>query len=196
MNLNGLEIRRRPGGLLQLGVARGRPLRPGARLWHPTLALGELISPEGDVLWRGEWEENTLHDGGELSIVNVWAREQANPSKYQALLGQGSVTALGETLTFTGVTEAETPGTDGYSRQQVLAADWATPVLDAGDYATTAAQKTFGPNTNTDWSVSHVALTGAATGTSGGLFITVPLSAVQAVASGVSFRSTMTFKVQ
>lgn len=196
MTFDNLEVRRRPGGILQLGVTRPRRHAPGRRDFHPTLGRGELVAPDGSVLWAGEWEENTLHDFGEQSILNVWLREQANPAKYLALLGQGSVTALGETLTFTGVTEAETPGSDGYARQLIAAADWAAPALDSGDYQTTAAQKTFGPNTSTDWSVSHTALTTASTGTAGGLLITVPLSAVQAVASGISFRHTLTTKAQ
>jgi len=196
MDLRNLEVRRRPSGIMQLGVTRARRHAPGRRDFHPTLGRGELVAPDGSVLWAGEWEENTLHDGGELSILNVWLKEQAHPAKYLALLGQGSVTALGETLTFTGVTEAETPGSDGYARQQILAADWGTPALDSGDYAVAAAQKTFGPNTAADWSVSHTAITTASTGTAGGLLITVPLSAVQAVASGISFRHTLTVKAQ
>lgn len=192
----GLEVHRSASGVLRLGVKRPRRHGNGRRDLHVLLGRSELIAPDGSVLWAGDFEENTLHDAGEQSIANVWAREQAHPAKYLALLGQGSVTALGETLTFAGVTEAETPGVDGYNRQQILSTDWAAPVLDSGDYATTASQKTFGPNTSSDWNVSHTALTGASTGTAGGLFITVPLSSVQPVASGVSFRHTLTFKVQ
>lgn len=190
-----LTVTRRPGGTLQLGTTKARRHAPGRRDWHPTLGRGELIYPDGSIAWEGDWEQNTLHDAGELSVLNTWLREQAHATKYLALLAQGSITALGETLTFTGVTEAETPGTDGYARQLVTAGDWAAPVLDTGDYATTAAQKTFGAvSAGTDWSVSHVAMTTASTGTAGGLFISIPLPSVQPVTVGVSFRYTMTTK--
>lgn len=188
------DVARRPGGILQAGSWRrdGR----GRRLWHPTIGRGELVAPDGTVLWAGEWEENTLHDAGEGSMLNVYLREQANPSKYLGLAAQGSVASIAETAVMTGITEAETPGTDGYARQQILAADWSAPALDSGDMMSTAAQKSFGPNGGTTWSVSHTFLTTAATGTAGLLILTVPLSAVQAVENGIAFRHTLSWKQQ
>ena len=190
-----LTIRDTPAGR-QLGVWAPSRRRPGRRDFHPTLGRGELLGPEGELLWQGEWVENTLHDEGELNLLNVWLREQAHLAKYLMLLGQGNTNALAETTVMTGVTEVSAPGSNGYDRQQIAAADWGAPVLDAGDYQVTAAQKTFGPNTGATWNVSHTALVTVATGTAGLLLISVPLPSVQAVANGISFRHTLTTKAQ
>jgi hypothetical protein len=168
-----------------------------ARGWEfsPTCGRGRLVGPDGETLWLGEWEHNALHDEGEQSMLNVYFREQTNPSKYLMLHNGADVTALADTVTLAGLTESETTGTDGYSRIQVLAADWGAPALDAGDYMTTAAEKTFGPNTGAgQWDVTHVCLATVATGTSGLLISSIPLSAEQSVVTDVAFKFTMRAK--
>ena len=166
----------------------------GRRTWHPTRGRGVVLAPDGGVVWRGDVMENTLHDEGEASVLNVFFREQTNPAKHMGLANQGSTGSIAETETMTALTEVTTPGSNGYARQQVVAGDWGAPALDAGDYMVTAAQKTFGPNTGTSWSVSHVFLTTTATGTGGLLIITIPLGSVQAVNNGLSFGFTMQTK--
>ena len=192
------EIISRPGGIRQHGVWRPRRHgRPGQRDWHPTMGRGRLVSPEGDVLWLGEWVENAVHDEGEKSMLDVYLRAQTNPSKYLSLAAQGNVTALADTVVMSDITEAETVGTHGYARQQINAGDWSTPALASGDMQTTAAVKTFGPNTDAGaWSVSHTILGTAATGTAGLLILSVPLSGVQSVAQDIAFTHELSWKQQ
>jgi hypothetical protein len=58
---------------------------------------GQLLSPEGDVLWEDpDWIPNALHDAGEESMLNVYLREQANPAKHLGLLNDASVAETAE----------------------------------------------------------------------------------------------------
>lgn len=192
-----LRIQRRPGGILQHGSWAARRHAPGRRDWHPTIGRGRLVAPDGTVLWLGEWVENALHDAGEKDMLDVYLRGQSNPTKYLFLMSQGAVTALADTVVMSGVTEPETPGTDNYNRQQIAAGDWSVPALDSGDMKTTASVKTFGPNTGAgSWSISHTGLTTASTGTSGLLVLSVPLSSLQAVATGIAFTHELAWKQQ
>lgn len=179
--------------MLEIHVPRFEPVRRKL-IAHPTLGRGQLLSPEGDVLWEDpDWIENTLADEGEKSILDVYFREQAHPAKWLFLLNDSS---LAETDTMAGVTEAKVPGVDGYARQQILAGDWSVPALDTGDMQSTASEKVFGPATGNAWTLTHAALTTAQTGT-GGLFVLyVALSATTVVAIGQSFKYTLKSKVQ
>lgn len=195
--LEQMTSRRLPDGRKQLGVWARSSVKAEGWDWHPTVGRGWLTSPEGDILWMGDWVENALHDEGEKSMLDVYLREQANPSKYLFLMNQGAVTALADTVIMTGITEAQTPGANGYARQQILAADWGAPALDSGDMQTTGATKTFGPNSSASaWSVSHTGMTTASTGTGGLLVLSVPLSSVQSVAQNIAFTHQLSWKQQ
>lgn len=91
--------------------------------------------------------------------------------------------------TMTAVAETTTPTTNGYDRRSVLAGDWANdgliPVV-TGDYRFSAAEKTFGPATAT-LTCTHASLSTTLTG-AGLLFLTLPLSAVTAIAPTQSFK--------
>jgi hypothetical protein len=152
------------------------------RLWHPTEGRGQLLGPDGEVLWEEDWQQNALHDAGELSMLRVYLREQANPSKYLALLNDGSVAETDGTMA--DVTEASA---SGYARQQIAAGDWTEDGLQGGDHRFSATEKTFGPFT-TAQAITHAALTTALTGTTGLLLLTVALSAPTTVQSGQQFR--------
>ena len=148
---------------------------------HVFQGRGCLIYPDGTREWLfdGEWVDNILCDEGEKSIIDVYFRAQTNPSKYLMLIDD----TVDETDTIATVTESETPGTDGYNRQQVNSGDWAAAALDAGDYQSEAAPKTFGPNSGSAWSVQNIGVVTVSTGTSGLLIaamdtgsLTVPTS--------------------
>lgn len=148
---------------------------------HVFQGRGCLLYPDGTREWLndGDWIDNILVDEGEKSIIDVYLRAQANPSKYLMLLDD----TVDETDTLSTVTESETPGTDGYTRLQIASGDWAAAALDAGDYQSEAAAKTFGPNSGSAWSVQNIGIATVSTGTSGLLLaamdtgaLTVPTS--------------------
>jgi hypothetical protein len=180
-------------------------LVPRKKLWSPTEGRGQLLSPEGDVLWEDpDWIPNALMDEGEASILDVYFREQANVSKYLALVN-GGTTAPGETDTMAylagaaGAGETKNPGTNGYARQQIVAGDWSVPALDVGDMQTAAAEKTFGPAATAAWTVTHVMLvTHATSQASGGgkAILFLPLAASTSIAIGQSFKYTLRAKAQ
>jgi hypothetical protein len=166
---------------------------------------GELLSPEGDVLWRDpDFIENALIDEGEESVLNVFLLAAANPSKYLALIN-GGTTAPVETDTLAylaggaGAQESKVPGASGYNRQQVNSGDWAAPTLQGGDFKTSATEKTFGPASGASWTVTHVGLVTHATSQSagGGKFLAfVAISASTTVAIGQSFKYTISIAAQ
>lgn len=118
----------------------------------------------------GWWQPNGLANEGQTSMLDVWLRAQTNPSKYLALLNMVGGSVPTKTTTMSTMTEATTPGTNGYARQQVLTSDWGTAALDSGDeQETMSAAKTFG-NFTGSVSISHVAGVTVSTGT-GGLFL-------------------------
>ena len=153
---------------------------------------GRAVDPS-DAAVLLDWEENALLDEGEQDILNVWLLQTSDLSKYLALM-KGTAPAETDTLTFlAGGTngEAQTPAANGYNRQQIANTDWATPTLNSGDYQTTAAQKTFGPASGSNWAsmtgvtlVTHVTSQSAG---SGKLLIYVALSGTTTVNIGQSF---------
>jgi hypothetical protein len=154
---------------------------PRIREGHIFVGKGQLLSPEGDILWEDpDWIPNALHDAGEQSMLSVYLKEQANPSKYLALLNDASIAETDGTMA--AVTETKTPATGGYDRQAVAAGDWTDDGLVGGDYRFSAAEKTFGPITTASATVTHAALTTTLTSTSGLLLLTVALSATTTVA--------------
>lgn len=169
------------------------------RNWSENLLFevrDSIVYPDGSeeqLVTPGLWVPNDVADEGEASIINVYLREQANPTKYLACLNAGSPV---DTTTMATMSESKVPGVDGYNRQQVISTDWGAPALDAGDHMTTAAEKTFGPISGTTMVVTHVAMVTAATGT-GGLFIGfVTLPATRNVAVGLSYKVTFRWKNQ
>ncbi len=155
-----------------------RPLRPfvakafDLHLYDNTLALEmrEKIVKDGKVTYdSGWWMPNALANEGQASMLNVYFLETTNVSKYLGLLNMTGGGVPTKTTTMSGITESTTPGTNGYSRQQITSGNWGSPALDSGDEMITAAQKTFGSFTGSV-PVSHVYLTTTSTGT-GGLFL-------------------------
>lgn len=162
---------------------------------HLVFGRGTLVNADGSVAWEEEWQPNALLDEGEQSVLEVYFREQSNPTKYLALL----TAAPAETATMATYSEVFAPPLNGYSRQAYTAGggDWGATALNAGDYQTTAAQKTFGPASSNAWnSMTNVAIVTTSTGTAGKLILTVALSATTTVGIGQSFLYTTTVKAQ
>lgn len=175
-----------------------------SRVWHPTEGRSLVVSPGGDVVFDSGWRENVWADEGEESVLNVYFRELANPAKHLCLI-EGGTTPPTETSTMAylgggaGAREVRVPGVDGYNRQQILAADWGAPALDAGDMQTQAAQKTFGPFTAAVSGITHVGLVTAATGQlagSGKFLGFVALGSAASVPSGFSYLHTHRVRCQ
>lgn len=166
------------------------------RLWSPTMGRGVLYSPEGDILAQDpDWIPNALADQGELDILNDWLLGQAISSKYLALVS-GAPT---DTTTVATMTETTVAGTNGYARQQILTTDWGAPALAAGDYQTTAAVKTFGPNSGAAaWTISNAVLVTSATGLTSPatLFLVYIATTVTSIPVGSSYQYTLAQKAQ
>lgn len=163
-------------------------------LWSPTHGRGVLLSPEGDVLWEDpDWMPNALHDAGEQSMLNVYLKENANPSKYLGLLNDASIAETDGTMS--AVTESQTPGTNTYNRQQIAAGDWTDDGLQGGDYRFSAAEKTFGPITTSAITATHASLSTTSTG-AGLLLLTIALSGTTTVNVGQSFKYTLRWTQQ
>lgn len=162
--------------------------RPKAQGRRRSIAMGfaAVIEPDGSVAWQeNDWTYNALHDAGEQSMLNVYLKEQANVTKFLALLNDATVAETDGTMS--AVTEARTAGTDGYSRQQVLPAEWTDDGLVGGDYRFSAAEKTFGPILTSSLTATHAALCTTATG-AGILLLTLALSATTTIAVNQSFK--------
>lgn len=162
--------------------------------FHLLMGKGAVVNPDGSVAWEDpDFQPNALADEGEQNMLNVYLLETSHLTKYLFLLNDGS---LAETDTVATVTETDTAGTHGYARQQVLAADWSVPALASGDYATTAAQKTFGPASTSSWTLTTAAMTTTSTGTGGKFLLYIALSGTTTVNVAQSFLYTLTFKQQ
>lgn len=192
-------------------ISRGllRDARRAARKsdgrWHPTMGVGVVLEPDGTIArdGMGEWTLNNLLDEGEQDVTAVYFLQQTDLTKYLALL-KGTQPADTDTLTFlAGATNGEvaTPASGGYNRQQVLNTDWGTPALNSGDYQTTAAQKTFGPNAGgSSWLVTSVSLVSSLTSqiSTGGKHLINTATSAQptTIVVGQSFLWTQTCKAQ
>lgn len=189
--------------------------KPRKKRWSPTIGRGLVLDPDvadsyartgklhdRDAAWCGEWVPNALLDEGEQDILGVWLLQNSDLSKYLCLL-KGSAPAETDTMAFlAGATNGEifAPPLNGYARIQIANTDWGAPGLNAGDYQTTAAQKTFGPSSSNAWSsMTGVGLVTAATGQasgSGKFLIYVALSGTTTVNIGQSFLYQLTAKAQ
>lgn len=161
--------------------------------FHLMYGKGAVRNPDGSIAWEEDFQPNALADEGEQSMLNVYLLGTADPSFYLGLLNGGSP---GETTVMSGITETQTPGANGYNRQQITSGDWGTPVLNSGDYQTTAAQKTFGAASGSNWTATHAYLTTTSTGTGGKFLLFIALSASTTVAIGQQFLYTLTVKQQ
>ena len=133
-------------------------------------SVGDVDVPVGsadelDLIDSQGWELNALLDQGEENILDVYFRGATAPTSfYMALL----TAAPAETATIAGVTEARTPGANGYQRQ-ILArntTDWPALALNSGDDRVTSIQRTFGPATGSAWTAAtHLAIVTTASGT-------------------------------
>lgn len=173
--------------------------------FHPTFGIGVVLEPDGTVAKDGfgEWNVNALINEGEQDVCNTWLLGTTILAKYLALL-KGAAPAETDTMAFlAGATNGEilVPPTGGYSRQLIATTDWGAPVLNAGDYQTTAAQKTFGANSSgSSWLVTSVSMVTAATGQTSGSgkhLVSTPTSAQPTtIAVGQSFLWTQTCMAQ
>lgn len=165
-----------------------RPWKGDGRAKRPSLVmgLGVLLNPDGTVEHQDdEWAFNALHDAGEQKMLQVFLSEAANVSKYLGLLNDASVAETDGTMS--AVTEAQTPGTNSYNRQQVINTDWSDDGLQGGDYRFSAAEKTFGPITTSALTATHASLSTTSTG-AGILLLTLALSATTVIAVNQSFK--------
>jgi hypothetical protein len=159
---------------------------------HVYMGKGARKFADGTIVWDDEdWMPNALADEGEASIINVYLREQANPTKFLALLNDSGIV---ETDTMATMVESNTPGSNGYNRQTLSAGDWGAPSLDSGDQQSTHVQETFGPATAT-WTLTHVAFVTTSTGT-GGLFLGFIATTTTTIGNTVSFLYTAKWKLQ
>jgi len=166
-----------------------RPRADGTRRkrWSPTMGLAAVVNPDGSIAFQEtEWTLNGLHDAGEQSIMLVYLKEQANPTKYLALLNDATIAETDGTMA--AVVESKVPAADGYNRQQITAAEWTDDGLIAGDYRFSAAEKTFGPISGMAMTVTSSALTTTLASTAGLLLATLALSATTTVAVSQSFK--------
>ena len=151
------------------------------------MGFGAVLDPDGSVAWQeSEWQSNALHDAGEQSMLLVYLKEQANPTKYLALLNDATLAETDGTMA--AVVESKTPAADGYNRQQILAADWTDDGLISGDYRFSAVEKSFGPISGTSMTVTASALTTTLTTSAGLVLLTLALSATTTVAVSQSLR--------
>lgn len=192
--------------LPKLSVGMIRDARREARKrdgrWHPTFGVGYVLEPDGTLAkdGMGEWCMNSLLNEGEQDVTSCYFLETAHLTKFLALM-KGAQPAETDTMAFlAGATDGEIliPPTGGYARQQILSTDWGSPALNGGDYQTTAAAKTFGPNTSGGaWVLTSVSTVTAATGQTSGSgkhLINTPTSATTTIAVSQSFVWTQTAK--
>lgn len=143
----------------------------------------------GEVTWQSGLLENALMNQGEMDVLNVYLLEQAHKTKYLALLDMSGLVdpTESDTIATLYASESKSPGSGGYSRQQVLSTDWGAPFLSGDDYRVeSTAGKVFGPFTATAALITHVLIVTSATGTASpatlalahiplGIEITVPV---------------------
>lgn len=182
--------------------------------WSPTRGRGLVLDPDVAAFHRRhgyvhtrdaavvtDWMPNALMDEGEQDVLNVWLLQTSDLSKYLCLL-KGTAPAETDTMAFlAGGTngEAQTPAANGYNRIQIANTDWGTPTLNSGDYQTTAAGKTFGPASGSNWTATGAGLVTALTGQlsgSGKFLIYLALSGSTTVNIGQSFLYQLTTKAQ
>lgn len=183
----------------ELLLPERRIITPGDRadrgLWSPDGGLhlvrgrGRVLDPDGSVAWEEpDWSLNAIANEGEAEILNVvLLAAQAVRSNYYLMLLTATPTA-----TTTLATMTELSGT-GYSRQAIASADWGA-LSGTQPTTTTAAKKTFGPNTSgSDWTaITYAALGTASSGTSGKFILFVALSGSTTIHNNQSFEYTLT----
>lgn len=165
---------------------------PRRHEWHPTVGRATILEADGSVAWESDWQENFLADEGEEQILKTFFLEQANVSKYLALL----TAAPAEGTTMATMTELFAPPLNGYARQQINAGDWGAPALSGGDFQSTAVEKTFGPATAAWNGILYVAVVTVVNGTAGKFLLATPTSASTNIATGQSFKWTAVVKAQ
>lgn len=186
------------GDVVDLGAHREWRTRNGVIVrerhvpdrFHAVYGKGQVLDPDGSVVQDLDWCGNALADEGEQYMINASFRNTVTAgNKYLALVNMG---AIAETTTLSTMT-GEVSTANGYARQLIAAGDWAAPVLNSGDYQSTATEETFGPASTGAWTVTHAVLA-TTTDNTGLLLLYVPLSATTTVAIGQSFKYTLTFK--
>lgn len=142
--------------------------------------------------------KNALMDEGEQVILELFFRNNnlmgASPFYFGLGNNGGTPGVPAETATLATITEVS--GT-GYARQAVArgTTDWGATALDAGDYQTTSATKTFSA-TGTWTAADYLFLTDVSSGTVGKLIATVALSASRVLQNGDSLQVSMKVKLQ
>lgn len=178
----------RSDGIIVPSLPLPRPRGYRRARFSAVMGFAAVLDPDGSVVWQEEdWQFNGLHDAGELSMLDVYLREQANVAKFLALLNDASLAETDGTMA--AVVESKAPGVDGYARQQYTApGDWVSDGLQGGDYRMSGAEKTFGPVTGTTLTATASAVTTTAATTAGLLLMTLPLSATTSVAVNQSLK--------
>lgn len=121
----------------------------------------------GEITWRSPHLRNALMNQGEKDVLDVYLREQAHKEKWLGLfdMAGGDDPREDDTISTLNAEEIRTPGTGGYARQEILAADWNVPVV-IDDYRSLASQKIFGPISGTDATFTHIIMLTSETGIS------------------------------
>lgn len=141
---------------------------------------------------------NALMDEGEQVILEFFFRNNnlmgASPFYFGLGNNGGTPGVPAETATLASITEVSG---SGYARIAVArdTTDWGATALDAGDYQTTSATKTFSA-TGTWTAADYLFLTDVDSGTSGKLLATVALSASRTLVNGDSLQVSMKVKLQ
>jgi hypothetical protein len=164
----------------------------------PGLMLRDkVLNSDGSVAYESDWVHNALTNDGQASMLNVYFRAGTVPPHYLAMLNMvgANVPTKTQTMTAPNWNESETPGSNGYSRPQLLSGNWSAPSLSGGDEQVTHAQQTFGPLTTTSHAVSHVAVVTVATGTSGAVILWVAGTYLAANNAAQSLAATQSYLV-
>jgi len=166
--------------------------RAGKVIWASGVGDMDVSEDEWytDLQDTQPWYHNYIADGGEQSMLDVWLRAAANPSKYLTLLTADP----GETGT--PITMAENAGT-GYARIQIASnsTDWPTLALNGGDFQATSVAKTF--TAGGTWSAcTHMALVTSASGTTGSLLLVNALGATRSLINTDTLAITLAIKQQ
>ena len=127
--------------------------------------MREKVFRKGKLVFdSGFYLPNTLTNAGQADMLNTWARETSPLSKYLMLLNMPAAGAPTVTTVYSGLTESVAPGTNGYTRKQILSTDWGVPALDAGNMRISTGDITFGQFAG-NVPVSHVGLISSSSGT-------------------------------
>lgn len=197
--MDGGVIERTRSGLLVARRKVSRAIYPDeflpVRPWYEM--RDRILYPDGTVCQ--DWSDpiaNALADEGESVFLNSMHRAVAVPTQYLNLLNAAGTS---DTTTMGTMVESETPGSNGYARQQLVVgtSDWpSSPALNSGDMQITALPKTFTNSGAGTWTVTHVGLVTTSTGTAGLFLMYIAPTASRSIGPGMSYQVTLSSKMQ